>query len=373
MRGPVAIACAAVLLASSVAAAGGLMVTCWPGHTVSVDGAEVGVTTVEQDGLLLMDVAPGVRSVRVERDGFMPFEATVEVPDTGLVELKVPRLEPALGVLRVTGEVGWRVYVGGQLRGLTTAEGFELIDLEPGTYLVRLEKLGRDPIESTVEIVGGDVVEVSVGTPASPSAPASAPDDDRATAAPDDVDASDRDASTAAAPVAATTTAVATVGDGAANEVGEITGTRTAEVAPPPAALSGDDDAADVFTDDDVFSQQPQISNVAFGYRARGDALSAGGAVTVTRERGGPTAPVMVFWCRDEVACTRSTQPNFSAGSYRFRVSCRVEEGRAEDAHDVFLDLDAASNHAYLLDVVWDGDGRQPCTASIVDVTRPTE
>ncbi|NIQ57000.1 MAG: hypothetical protein GWN71_27575, partial [Gammaproteobacteria bacterium] len=57
-------------------------------------------------------------------------------------------------------------------------------------------------------------------------------------------------------------------------------------------------DAAEVFGDTDALSQQPQPANIVFGYRARGSAIAAGGAVTVTRERGGPKSPVMVFWCQ---------------------------------------------------------------------------
>jgi hypothetical protein len=352
MRGPVAIAAAAILAVASAAAAGGLMVTCWPDHRVLVDGVEVGITTVEQDGLLLMDVAPGVRVVRIERDGFLPYEAEVDVPGTGLAELKVPRLVPAVGVLRVTGEVGWRVYLDGQLVGLTSAAGVELADVDLGAHVVRLEKLGRDPVETTVEVTGGEAVEVSAGGPASPSEAAPGPDPDL------------RAVSTAA------TAASATAG---AQQVGEVTGTRMVEVAPADVDPDAEMDAAEVFSDVEGFSQQPEAANVAFGYRARGAALTAGGAVTVTRERGGPKAPVMVFWCLEEATCTRRTKANFEAGSYRFRVSCRVDEDRAADAHDVFVELDARSDHAYLLDVVWDGDGRQPCTASIVDVSRPTE
>lgn len=363
MRGPVAIAAAAILTVSSTAAAGGLMVTCWPDHRVLVDGVEVGVTTVEQDGLLLMDVAAGVRVVRIERDGFLPYEAEVDVPGTGLAELKVPRLVPAVGVLRVTGEVGWRVYLDGQLVGLTSAEGFELTDVDLGAHVVRLEKLGRDPMETTVEVTGGEAVEVSAGGPASP-APSAASTGHSGSAS-----TSEPDTRTGTAPVAATA-AAATAGP---QQVGEVTGTRMVEVAPADVDPDAEMDAAEVFSDVEGFSQQPEPANVAFGYRAQGAALTAGGAVTVTRERGGPKAPVMVFWCREEAACTRRTKANFEAGSYRFRVSCRVDEDRATDAHDVFVELDAKSDHAYLLDVVWNGDGRQPCTASMVDVSRPTE
>jgi len=359
MRGRVAIALAAVLTVGPLASAGGLMVTCWPDHRVLVDGVEVGITTVEQDGLLLMDVAPGVRVVRIERDGFLPYEAEVEVPDTGLVELKVPRLRPAHGVLRVTGEVGWRVYVDGQLVGLTTADGLELAQIEPGSHTVRLEKLGRDPVESTVEVTGGEAAEVSAGgaTSATATAPAPGPDTD-----------------TRAAATGATATAAAA----GAKEVGQVTGTRMAEVAPPD-ALSEEErdaeelDAAEVFGGTDALSQQPALANIVFGYRARGSAIAAGGAVTVTRERGGPKSPVMVFWCQGEPTCTRRTKASFESGDYRFRVSCRVDEDRAADAHDVFVELDATSDHVYLVDVVWDGDGRQPCTASIVDLSRPEE
>ncbi len=352
MRGPVAIALAAVLVTGSLAAAGGLMVTCWPDHNVFVDGVEVGVTTVEQDGLLLMDVAPGVRVVRVEREGFEPYEAEIEVPESGLAELKVPRLRTAHGIVRVTGEVGWRVYVDGQLVGLTTADGLELSHVEPGSHTVRLEKLGRDPVESTVEVTGGGAVEVSTGGSVSPSAPVRGPDPD-----------------TGAASTAATA-AAATAG---AKEVGEVTGSRRVEVEPADAVIGDEVDAAEVFGDSDALSQQPQLANIVFGYRARGNAIAAGGAVTVTRERGGPKSPVMVFWCQGEPTCTRRTKASFEAGDYRFRVSCRVDEERAADAHDVFVQLAAKSDHVYLVDVVWDGDGRQPCTASIVDVSRPEE
>lgn len=353
MGRPVAIAAAAILAVASAAAAGGLMVTCWPDHRVLVDGVEVGITTVQQDGLLLTDVAPGVRVVRVERHGFEPYEAEVDVPESGLAELKVPQLRPVHGVLRVTGEVGWRVYLDGQLMGLTTDDGFELSQVEPGSHTVRLEKLGRDPVETTVEVTGGEAAEVVAGSSTSPAPSPASP----------------RQAPSASAPEAAAATGATAGGQ----EVGEVTGIRMAEVEPSDAVVADEVDAAEVFGDTDVLSQQPQLANIVFGYRARGSAIAAGGAVTVTRERGGPKSPVMVFWCQGEPTCTRRTKASFEGGDYRFRVSCRVDEERATDAHDVFVELDAKSDHVYLVDVVWDGDGRQPCTASIVDVSRPDQ
>ncbi len=316
---------ASVLLAlafapcASAADSGGLLVTCWPGYEVLLDGEPAGTTVVEQDGLFLPSVAAGLHTVRVERDGYLPWEAEVEVPAGGLVELKVGRLEPAAGAIRVVAEPGRRVYLDGRLVGLTTGEagGLEIVDLAAGDYEVRVEKLGYEGVVLQVEVPAGGVATVPVAGMVQVGA-APAGDVPRA--------------------------AIAAPGAGEVSE----------PVRPTPEPAS---DLPVLTRTDDV------KADVLFGYRARGAAIEAGGTVAVHRERGGPRSPVMVFWCVDRAECLEQTSASFAPGSYRFRVNCRPAEG---DDADRFLELDAASGASYLVDVTFDAPGR--CTAEIVEV-----
>lgn len=333
---------AAAAVAADTPPAGDLLVTCWPGFRVVLDGAPAGVTVSEEDGRYLTGLAAGEHVVRIEKDGFVPREYTVAVPAGGLVELKVGDLEPAAGAIKVLAGPGWRVYLDDRLVGLTSAAdgGLLVPEVALGPHTVRVEKLGREPVVLEVEVAGGAVAEVSVD-----GAAADAPAVPEAAAATVHVEP----AAVPEAPAAAATTPP------------RVLDTATAELpseppATPPAAPTG--------SDFDLERQAPKPADVLFAYRARGAGLAAGGTVTMTRERGGPRAPVMVFWCVDQSECRDQTRAAFAPGSYRFRVNCRAgREPSAADA-DAFVELEAESGHSYLIDAAFDGG----CTASAVAV-----
>lgn len=326
---------------------GSLLVTCWPGYAVFLDDEPVGVTVVEEDGRFLTGLASGRHTVRVEREGFLPFEAEVEVVAGAIAELKVPELEPAAATLTVCCEAGFRVYLDDVLVGLTGGEmGSFSTEVEPGAHGVRVEKLGRERYAETLEIPAGRTFQVVVGEGGRALATEGAEPAGRPLAAPPVPTA----APPASAPAASREEALAAV------------------VAPEQTTPATTPAGADPFADLEGSVTPRVVSDVLFGYRARGAAIAAGGGVTVTRERGGPKSPVMVFWCKNEPQCGQRTGASFAPGDYRFRVSCRPPKAVAADAHDVFLDLAASSGHNYLVDVSWDGDGSAPCTAEIADV-----
>ncbi len=359
-----------VLLASVlavVAEAGNLMVTCRPGHRVYLDGDFAGLTTVDQDGLLIADVTAGNHAVRIEKQGFVPFESSVEVPGRGFAEIRVPRLEAALGAIRIVCDPGHRVYLDGQLMGLSDSDGLTVDKLPSGPVTIRVEKLDREAYEGRVEVVGGETVEVVVG-------PLEAVETDSEIA-------SDGES----APGAAAGGAVAVVTSGSvgskpgapgrsatATERSETVATTAPEVLDQDASSLDTTAAATVaVASAEGFSLQreaPTPSDILFAYRAQGTSLARGGKVTVHRERGGPRAPVMVFWCVDQTECQNQTKSNFAPGSYRFRINCRLESGAGSVDADAFVDVDASSGHSYLVDVVFD-DG---CAGQLVDLSAAT-
>lgn len=312
---------------------GDLLVTCWPGHLVLLDGAPAGVTVSEEDGRYLAAIAAGEHTVRIEKDGFVPREYRVDVPPGGIVELKVEDLEPAAGAILVLADPGRRVYFDGALVGLTTAAdgGLLVPAVTLGRHHLRVEKLGRETVETEVDVLGGVTAEVAIGAENEPAAPIAATTE--AVAAP--------------APDPATSVAAPEVLDSASASLPEST------AAPETTAAAADFD---------LQRKAPSAADALFAYRARGAGLAAGGAVTVTRERGGPRAPVMVFWCVDQSECRDQTRPAFAPGAYRFRVNCRAGRAAAAADADAFVELDARSGGSYLIDVVFD-DG---CSATAV-------
>ena len=120
-----------------------------------------------------------------------------------------------------------------------------------------------------------------------------------------------------------------------------------------------------------VLQRSPKpIADVMFGYRARGAGLTAGGSVTLSRERGGPRAPALVFWCVDEPECIERTRPNFAPGPYRFRAACRPQ-GDQQPAVDSFVELQTRPGVGYLIDVTFTGPGDSGCTIEVHEVVAP--
>lgn len=317
LAGVLAVGC---LLAAPVAGAddtGVVQVTCWPGHRILLDDRLVGVTSSDQDGLWLDNVPPGEHVVRVERDGFLARSYTVDVPSGGIVEVRVEALVPASGSVRVLGPPGHRVYLDGRLVGLTGdgPEGLVLAGLEPRSYRIRVEKLGFEPLETTVEVAGGEELELRVEG------------------------------------LAAT---------GEAQSAGQAAVSTTTRVLQAPVPAGAPAEAAGGSGEVVLRREPPRVADVLFGYRATG--LPEGASVSVHREKGGPRAPVLVFWCVDSSECFEQTKPGFSPGPYRFRVTCR-HDGASSDR---FLELDARSGTGYLVEVAFADAGA--CTAEVREV-----
>ncbi len=70
-----------VVLAAAVALAGDVQVLCEPGLRVLLDGRLAGLSSAREDGFFLVNVPAGVRTLRVEKEGYLPQTFRVEVPD----------------------------------------------------------------------------------------------------------------------------------------------------------------------------------------------------------------------------------------------------------------------------------------------------
>ncbi len=122
-----------------------------PGATVSVDGKEVGLSP-----LTLADVTPGLRTVRVFRDGYAPTELSLEVaPETALAPLRFS-LQPVEAKGAVTSEPsGAMVTLDGHEAGKTPLDGLRLT---PGPHELRVEAAGYRPWRQRIEATAGQPV-----------------------------------------------------------------------------------------------------------------------------------------------------------------------------------------------------------------------
>ncbi len=85
-----------VVLAMFVAAplyAADIQIRCEPGLEVFVDGELVGVSTAEDNGLHVADIAEGAHLVRIEKEGFRAQTFTVDMRDTDL-QVEVGAFQP---------------------------------------------------------------------------------------------------------------------------------------------------------------------------------------------------------------------------------------------------------------------------------------
>lgn len=124
------------------------------GARILVDGEPVG--TAPLTGPLALDV--GTRVLRVEADGFQPWETKLAV--AGNEQLKVAAaLVPTAGArLRIEAAEGDAVNVDGRPVGAGAWEGA----LPPGEHRVRVTADGKKPYETVVQIASGGFRTVDV-------------------------------------------------------------------------------------------------------------------------------------------------------------------------------------------------------------------
>ena len=78
---------------AAISLAGDIQVSCKPGLSIYLDGQYMGESTAMQDGLFLMNVKNGTRTIRVEKDGFVPRTIEVEVTNFP-IEVRIGELVP---------------------------------------------------------------------------------------------------------------------------------------------------------------------------------------------------------------------------------------------------------------------------------------
>lgn len=128
---------------------GTLLVTSSPDRaSVFIDGSEVGSTP------LTLTRTEGSYTVRVESDGCIPVERTVNVAKQKRTRSHFKLAQRPGGIQVTSRPAGADVFINSEKRGVTpcTVEA-----LEPGKYTLRLEKAGYDPLETSVKIVPGAV------------------------------------------------------------------------------------------------------------------------------------------------------------------------------------------------------------------------
>ena len=127
---------------------GGILVVTDPlGANVSIDGRRAGVGPYGGKGL-----TPGKHKVRVDKEGYEPWEGEVTVIAEKDVEVPVA-LKLKGGELLVQSEPpGAKVYLTGKEIGDTP---IKVSGITPGVYELRVIKEGYAPHEAQVKIVGG--------------------------------------------------------------------------------------------------------------------------------------------------------------------------------------------------------------------------
>ncbi len=130
------------------------------GH-VSVDGRPVG--ELGPTPIRVTDLQPGRHQVRVEREGYRPFEQWVEVGGGQLVRLAalLERAAPDTGEILVAGPTGAPIFVDSRPVGTTpmVVEGVSV-----GAHTVEIRPPGVQPFSQSVTVLAGQRATVTMPT-----------------------------------------------------------------------------------------------------------------------------------------------------------------------------------------------------------------
>lgn len=166
-------------LLMSVAAgsfAGDIQVSCKPGLSVYLDDQYMGESTAMQDGLFLMNVKKGTRTIRVEKDGFVPRSIEVEVSDFP-IEVRVGNLianpggrsQKAPPAAPARKEVGYLIVTSAPQNCVVELDGTSEVKQTPqisfdridaGKHNISFSKDGYETISGVVSIPAGAEVTV---------------------------------------------------------------------------------------------------------------------------------------------------------------------------------------------------------------------
>ncbi|RPJ11062.1 MAG: PEGA domain-containing protein [Deltaproteobacteria bacterium] len=129
------------------------------GASIYIDGGRAGVSPYET-----RDLSPGRHKVRVEKEGYEPWEGEVTVVAEKSVDLPV-RLKVMAGELVIESEpAGAKAYLNGKEIGTTP---IKVSGVAPGTYNLRVVREGYAPHEEKVRAETGksETVRVSLRKP----------------------------------------------------------------------------------------------------------------------------------------------------------------------------------------------------------------
>lgn len=162
---------ALLLAAPALLSAGDIQILCEPGVRVLLDGRPVGISTAREDGLFLVNVPPGTRTLHLEKDGFLAQVFRVEVPDH---PIEITAAEwvpaPAQGGVKVEPEgednpVGGTVVITSAPQNCTVDLGgtvhskrspqLVVPGLPPGDHSIAFSKDGYEPIRGVVTVRAG--------------------------------------------------------------------------------------------------------------------------------------------------------------------------------------------------------------------------
>lgn len=168
--------CLLLLLGASLAWAGDVQVTCEPGLRVYLDGAFVGTSNANEDGLVLTGVPEGPHTIRVEKPGFMPQGFNVTAGKEP-IEIRVTAFDPVLptGAGKPPEPAAPEKRVGNlvitsapqnctvEIDGVSQRKEAPFLDvgaLAPGKHTVSFKKEGFQPISTVITMQPGAEITV---------------------------------------------------------------------------------------------------------------------------------------------------------------------------------------------------------------------
>ena len=162
--------------AAAVSFAGDIQIFCEPGLDVYLDNEFMGTSNAKQDGLFLMDVRKGTRTIRVQKEGFVPNSLQVEVSDFP-IEVRIGRLAPVPAAssaarptpVPVKKPVGNLVITSAPQNCIVKIDGrseskdtpqLSMDGLEAGDHTISFSKPGFETVSGVVTIHPGSEVTV---------------------------------------------------------------------------------------------------------------------------------------------------------------------------------------------------------------------
>ncbi len=126
-----------------------------PGAAVAVDGAPVGTTPLAAP--IPLDL--GTHTLTVRKEGFDPFEKSVEIAGGGLVAITAALVASFRGAhLTVSADSSAAVRVDDALSANGRFDG----PLAPGTHTVRVTESGKVPYAASVDLHAGETRTLDV-------------------------------------------------------------------------------------------------------------------------------------------------------------------------------------------------------------------